>query len=245
MHILYLKKVTLYKFTTINPKFLANYSTSVKGKKKIFNTLGNILDILYKSHISKNYICNIKSQTAIEELLFDQYELLFKNYKGYSVGGINIDFLTPKLKAYLLEKNEDLVNRISGLREYYATSSNKIKKLDTAISPVIIGLSTDFILNLCFLHFIIISSYQHSDEKEKFYSINVAMDIGKKMIRKYLYTLKQSDTEYKNISYSVCYTNKISNDKILIENLEDDKVIAYLGYTVIQILESCEMINSD
>ena len=62
------------------------------GGERPKNSLGNILNSLFTNHINKQYLSNEGSQKPIEELVFDQYELLFKNYKGYSRGGINTKY---------------------------------------------------------------------------------------------------------------------------------------------------------
>lgn len=70
------------------------------------------------------------------------------------------------------------------------------------------------------------------------------MDIGKKMIRKYLYILKYSDISSKSLKYSDWYDSMTINNKHIISITEDDEVIALLGFSLLQILESCDMIKS-
>jgi hypothetical protein len=113
------------------------------------------------------------------------------------------------------------------------------------IAFIINELTIDFILNLCLLNFIIISTYQNSEDKDKFYSINVAMDIGRKMIRKYLFSMKHNDINYKETSYSDWYSEKISSNELLLKKIENDQVIAHLGFALIHILECCNMVTSE
>ena len=181
--------------------FSRPYSTG-QEKRKVNNMLGNILNSLYINNINKEYISNQESQKAIEGLVFDQYAELFKDYKGYTVAGINVYSLSSKIKKFMLDKSTELNTKIMDLKNFSLDNSFGKKKWDKEISPVINDLDVDFIYNLCLLHFIIISSYQNSEEKEKFYSINVAMDIGRKMIRKYLFCLKCKDNDFKDASYS-------------------------------------------
>ena len=70
------------------------------------------------------------------------------------------------------------------------------------------------------------------------------MDIGRKMIRKYLFLMKSSDNDSKDLNYSDWYSNKIKSNKLLVNKIENDEVIAYLGFSLIQILESCDMVIS-
>jgi hypothetical protein len=179
------------------------YSTGSIGRGGHNNSLSKILHSVYTNN-AKNYVSNEVNQIAIEELVFDQYATLFTNYKGYSMGDINTSLLTGRLKEYILDKGDELTTRVKDLQEYYVNIDNKSnkKKEDIFIGSVVSSLDTNFILNLCLLHFIIISSYQNTEDKDKFYSINVAMDIGRKMMRKYLYILKCSDIAYKYVSYS-------------------------------------------
>lgn len=76
------------------------------------------------------------------------------------------------------------------------------KEQDRIASPIIKELEENFILNLSLLHFIMICSLKDSEEKEKFIYISVGMDIGRKMMRKYLYTFKCKDPDFKKSSYS-------------------------------------------
>ena len=191
-----------HKFITKNFN-ISFYSTFPKGKRGqlINNHLSNILHSLYNTQFN-NYISNDESQQFIENLVFDQYDSLFRNYKGYSVGDFNTELLSPKLKSFIIDKNEDLTSSINDFKEFHSRSDIKKIKSDINISPIINMLDTDFIYGICLLHFMQIASYKDSDDKEKFFLINVAMIIGKNMIRKYLFLLKRSDLKYKDISYS-------------------------------------------
>ena len=99
-----------YDFMAFNNNFYRRYSSLPQvGERKINSTLGNVLNTLFTNHISQKYSCNEESQMAIERLVFDQYELLFKNYKGYTVGGIDLELMSPKLKRYILSKEKDII----------------------------------------------------------------------------------------------------------------------------------------
>lgn len=114
------------------PQFGFNFnfsraSSTGEGGKRANNILGNILNTLYTNYVNKEYISNEQSQLAIEKLVFDQYELLFKNYKGYSVSGINTDLLTSKLKSYIIDNKEGLVSKIQDFKEFYLNPCKKKK----------------------------------------------------------------------------------------------------------------------
>lgn len=113
--------------------------------------------------------------------------------------------------------------------------------MEQEIILVINSLNLDFLVNLCLVHFLMLSTHQSSDDTAKFYAINVAMDIGKKMIRQYLYTLKHNDIKYKDVSYSIWHKEMI-NKNVLV-NIEEDEIIAKLGFRIIEILESCDMVE--
>ena len=214
------------------------------GERKVNNVLGKILNTLFINNVNKQYISNQESQIGIQHIVFNHYEVLFKNYKGYDLGGINTYLLSTKIKSYILEKNPELNSKVLDFKNFSLENSVRKKKLDKDIAPVINELDINFIYNLCLLHFIIIFSYQNSEDKEKFYSINVAMDIGRKMLRRYLYCLKCKNNDFKEASYSDWYTAKVSSDKSLVDNVANGKFIAYLGYSVIQI-EFCNMVKSE
>ena len=71
------------------------------------------------------------------------------------------------------------------------------------------------------------------------------MDIGRKIIVKYLYLLKISDKDFADKSYSKWYDLKISSNNSLVNKIESDQIKAYLGFCLIQILESCNMVKSE
>ena len=81
--------------------------------------LGNILNTLFINNVNNEYISNEHSQRGIEELVFDQYAELFKNYKGYDAGGINTYSLSTKIKKYIIEKNTVLIPKIRDLKNFY------------------------------------------------------------------------------------------------------------------------------
>ena len=182
---------------------------------------------------------------AIEDLVFNEYSEVFKDYKGYDVGGINTYLLPTKLKKYIIDKTTLLNNKIKDLKNFYSDDSIRKNNKDKSIAPVINELDNDFIYNLCLLHFILVSSYQNSEEKDKFYSTNVAMNIGRNMIRKYLFYLKCKYIYFKEASYSDWYTAKISTNKTLAKNVVYNDYIAHLGFRVIEILEYCNMVQND
>lgn len=64
------------------------------------------------------------------------------------------------------------------------------------------------------------------------------------MLNKYLYSSKCRDKDFKDASYSDWYAKKISTNKLLLNKIENDQIIAQLGFSVIQILESCNMVTS-
>lgn len=64
------------------------------------------------------------------------------------------------------------------------------------------------------------------------------------MLNRYLYSSKCRDKDFKDASYSDSYAKKISTNKLLLNNIENDQIIAQLGFFVIQILESCNVVKS-
>jgi hypothetical protein len=179
--------------------FRSYSSASVEKRNK--NVLGNILNSLFINNINKEYLSNEESQRAIEELVFNHYDLLFRNFKGYVIGGINTNIFSNKLNTYLLDKRPELVNNINNYKEYII-NSKFILSTDKDIAPIISDIDVDFLVNLCIRYFLIISSYQNSNEKDKIYSINVALNIGKEMLSRYLFYLKSKDINFKTATYS-------------------------------------------
>ena len=131
--------------------FYRPYSTGV-GKRKVHNVLGKILDNLFINNVNKQYISNETSQLGIENLVFNQYEQIFLDYKGYSVGGLNLYPLSDKLKSFIFGITKELKAKIVDLKDYYLNDSGTRRNtLDKAIAPIINELDIDFIyrVGLC------------------------------------------------------------------------------------------------
>lgn len=169
------------------------------------SNLFRILSLVYSSK-ANNFVSNIENQMCIEEIVFDEYVDIFNNYKGYDTKSFNTSILTGILKEYIINKQEDLIKVVTDMISFNndsLSSNKKMSEINRYICTVINGLDSEFILNLCLVHFLIVCSSQKSEDTENYTSIHVAISIGKKMIRKYLYLLKCSDIAYKDVSYSV------------------------------------------
>jgi hypothetical protein len=118
------------------------YSTSREKKKedKYINNLNGVLSSIYKPLSDNDFSCNTKNQKVIEEIIFSEYELLFKNLKkGYTIDGLNSSGLSTKLKRYIIDNEIVLSKRIERYKEYYYSNSvPKNMKDDNTISIILL-----------------------------------------------------------------------------------------------------------
>ena len=229
-------------------KFIKNFRSysSVVEKRKVNTTLGKILDHLYNSDSNKKYLSNVESQTAIEEIVFDEYSLLFKNYKGYSSGDIDLSLLSPSINKCIIDKTPELTTNINNMKSYFL-SENKKNNLDIHLIPFFEVIDVDEFLNQCLINFLRIVTNQSAAEDDlKSSSLRLALSIGNNIIKIYLYKLKCSTEENKSMKYSEWYNSFVITHKDFCENvLEVDSVIAKLGYLMLEALEVCGLVYHD
>lgn len=137
---------------------------------------------------------NEENKKCIETIIIDEFDSVFSNNKTkYIVGGVNTDLLNTVLNKYIISKETDLRLYISNL---IASSEDFLKddkttRLDKALkAKVIISIDEDLIYNLCLLHFLLIYTYQNSDNGTNNVLLPLSIAIGKKMFNRYLNNTK-------------------------------------------------------
>ncbi len=149
----------------------------------------HLLKLLYSDNNTK-YYNNFELQKSIESIIIDEYDLFFSNnaYK-YTIGGIDRNILGGSLTKYVSSKEELLTFYIDKLKKSY--SENKYSREEEIfIGNIINKLDSKFILNLCLVHYLLVYTYQKSDNDKNYNLLGVSIIIGNKMLNKYFNTLK-------------------------------------------------------
>jgi len=111
------------------------------------------------------------------------------------------------------------------------------------IADILSVVDTDFILNLCLSQYLLVYTYQGSDNDKSYNLIRVSISIGGKLLNRYFNILK---TKYNkendcNISYSD-WMDKWSKESEF-NYILDDSLRTVLGCKILDILESCDMLK--
>lgn len=141
---------------------------------------------------------NEDSQKSIENIVFDDYEYYYSpNSTKYMIGGINSEILTPMLKNLIMDKTvtiKSYANNLLNEQKQVLNNTKYANKFDDIIKAnVTTSFDVDGLFNICITHFLLIYTYQDTEEDKFLASANVSVNIGKKMFTKYLNKLK---TEY-------------------------------------------------
>lgn len=212
-----------------------------KTQNKV-HILTRILEDIVVESISKNKSLEEK-QVAIENAVLNQFEEYLNKYKGYSIAGINTGALTRKIREYLIDHEEDLLKLIENMKKYINTTpSKKLETKLTNIKEIISIVDDSFLLNLCLLHFLMIVTYQDSEDDKKTKDINVFIEMGNKVMRKYALTLKNKDENYKGMKYKLWIADMSKNKPEIVQKLNDTNCMRDIGSTLVDLLIKSGMI---
>lgn len=136
----------------------------------------------------------------MESIILDEFETIFiPNKTKFLVGGVNIDNLNPILNKYILDKKPLLdiyIGKLTGNIKKELKVSDKNTKYDKIfINTIISTIDPDYIYNLCLHHFLIIYTYENTEDEKNTLLVPVSVAIGKKLVTKYFNTLREM--EYK------------------------------------------------
>ena len=189
------------------------------------------------------------SQRLIENIIFDEYESLFSgNTNTFMTGGIKPEILGPRLKNYLDSKRATLhryINNIIDIQKDILVDSKMSKRLDAILmAKIIISLDLSELHNLCLSQFLLVYTYQDSEEVKQFASVPVSVKLGKRMFSIYINNLKNQyvkDTK-EHITYTLWLEMWKENNPQLYSQL-DDGLHAQLGCKILDILMHSELLD--
>nr|YP_009543520.1 DNA-dependent RNA polymerase [Coniothyrium glycines]AYU74410.1 DNA-dependent RNA polymerase [Coniothyrium glycines] len=203
-----------------------------------------LLNSLYIDYDDKNHSINNDVQKRIEILISDEFDLFFNNNRDlYSNSAPFKDVLVPEFVKYILSKEDKIKLYLKNLKT--SSKNEKSSMIDKQfISNVISVVDTKFLLNLCLTEYLLIYTFQGSEDDKKYNIIPVSVKIGDKILNRYFNTLKNeyNKENESNISFK-SWIDKWSDDYPEYSNSLDDTLRSHLGCRIIDILTSCDMIT--
>lgn len=173
-----------------------------------------------------------------------------ENYSGYTfnksniIKDINQNLLGGVVYSFVEYRETTISKYISNLPKIKAKSQTGrlLKEIFTNVDPI-------FIKNLIICQFLSILTFKGTNEEDKLSLLNVTLQLGRKTINKYLYTLilnsfKSKNNDLKSFKYSDALSEWKSKDEnqVIYELLKDDTFVSKLGGMLIDILESSDML---
>lgn len=158
--------------------------------------------------------------------------------------------MNPILNKYILDKKSLLdlyIGKLTGnIKEEIKVSYNNTKYDKVLINNIITTIEPDYIYNLCLHHFLIIYTYENTEEVKNTLLVPVSVTIGKKLVLKYFNTLREIENKAGKVVEKLGYldwVNKWKGDNPQLANVIDDNLHSSLGCKVIEVLENCDMIK--
>jgi hypothetical protein len=188
----------------VSDDYIVNKYKSVNGDytSKFMN---HLLDSLYLNYGDGDKISNEEIQKRMESIILNEFDVFYSNNKlNYSKNGINHDILVPPFIKYLLEKEELIKDNIVIFKKFY--KDKKSSRLDQMfIAEILSVVNSAFISNVCMSHFLLVYTYQKSDNDKYYNLINVSITMANKLLNRYFNCtrdvyMKENDT---SISYSL------------------------------------------
>lgn len=226
-------------------------SESVR-KPNTTDSPANFVSVILKSLNDPNntFKNDENSQRSIESIVFEDYEFNYSaNSTKFISGGINTEILTPMLNKMIYDKTDIIKVYIKNLlneqNEVLNNPNNANKFSEIIKAKITTSFDVDFLFSICITHFLLIYTYQDTEEDKFLASINVSINIGKKMFAKYLNNLKAE--YYKNTLNYITYTDWINKWKDDNKNLaifyDDDDIYSRLGLNILAILSHSDLVE--
>lgn len=239
---------------------------------RVHNLINNIISkaagSLYNSDDNKVFIANNETQTFIESLILNEFNL-HDNKNIRLLGEIDPKLLGNTVSNYILDRNDTLIKYICNL-ENSLNDSDKTSEMFMKLVVQVTGV--EFITSLCLYNFLVILSQQDTrdfDDNSYFSEelsqesslVSIAVKIGKSLVHRYLsetlkseYIIDNKDLNSKKKNkrkilkpqyredrpkYSVWIASWKEKNPIFNNLLEeDDKFYSILGSKLIDILEN-------
>lgn len=181
---------------------------SPKNGDTRYSYLTSLLNTLNISTQKSGFIQNQDSQVEIEEFLME-------NISGYNLNSFNKSNIINDInKSYLGSVVYSFVDQRETMISKYVSNLLKIKgksNTEKLLNEVFTNVDPIFIKNLIICQFLSILTFKDTDEEDKLSLLNATLQLGRKTINKYLYTvlLKIYKSKNNNIE-SFIYSKALS-----------------------------------
>lgn len=173
-----------------NKEFNDN-STYLKKSDHMSKFIYHLLDKFYINSIGVGKLNNEEFQRRIETLIINEFDDFFSNNtKDYIMGGVNMNILSPSLTKYILSKEGVLKDYIIKFKKHYKETTT-IRKDQLFIRDILSIVDKEFLHNLCLVHFLMIYTYQNSDNDKNYNTLKVSISIGNKILNRYFNLLRE------------------------------------------------------
>lgn len=100
-------------------------------------------------------------------IIINQYDEFYSNNKYKYAGEVYSDIIVPAFINYIMDKEELVKSYISRLKDSYKTKKTT-RKDQLFIADILSVVDNDFIVNLCLSQYLLIYTYQGSDNDKNY-----------------------------------------------------------------------------
>lgn len=197
------------------------------------------------------------SQRKIENFTLEEFESVFSGNKNkFMVGGINSEHVNPLVGKYFLEKENEIFIYINNLLKGQQENLNSKKILEgkdkkmLLIAKLFSTLPVDSIVNAIMVQFLVVYTYEDTDEDKNYTVVPVAVKLGKNLFNKYINILRDAyisqNDSFKEVNEKVKYSDwlkmwKSQNPDFVQYVEENDDFYATIGTKILEILLATNM----
>lgn len=225
-----------------------SFSTTTTSKQnKIDNTFK------YDSPIYKNLNMMIKdnpindeTQKKIEKYLLEYSYISLEHESKKPFVGINYSIINSKLSKLLLDSKESLIKLIVNFKEELRSNkpikSNKMDLVLIESKIILLEISNEYLVNIIYGSLLKILSTYKISQGSKNNVVDVGFNLGKDLINNYYYNMYLK-SKSKKIDEIYHLSNWKSENKILVNKLEDQTLIFSLGSILIGWALTCDLLE--
>jgi hypothetical protein len=182
-------------FVDSNEKFYGNYTSKF---------MKHLLDVLFENNEGNENISLVEIQKRIELLIINEFDIFYSDNQVKYIGGITSNTLVPSFIKYILGKEDSVRESLKKLKDRYKKIKT-IRKDELFKAEIYSVVDTKYLVNLCLSQFLLVYTYQESDNDKNYNLVSVTISMGKKILNRYFNKLKDKHTKKNDtkISYSV------------------------------------------
>lgn len=179
------------------------YASTSKGNKD-YSLISNTLRLMDSSFTTNGFIANNDTQRFIESFVYNEFSSSVVVKPNY-VAHVDTNILGVTVSSYINSKVDILNTYVDSLFEVTkqdAIKSNSNKITACLTYEILCKIGKPFILSICIHHFLIILTYQHTENDNYTNLLAISIKIGKLLVQKYLVELNTINKSDIRPSYS-------------------------------------------